>query len=86
MMEVPAYAYDELTLGNKTHFEISTPILYQRHPDSKNYWRFTPYYQYQSFGQSNYVDANDFIYSFSIQEPVSRTHIIGIRAEFGLGL
>lgn len=89
MMKAPDVSSYEMTLGNKTHFEVSAPIIYKHNPDSKNYWRFTPYYQYQSFGESDWVPADIYFnlryLGIQLSEPASRTHIVGARVEYSFG-
>lgn len=86
-MDLPDNSSDSMTLGDKTHFEISAPIIYKPDPQSDHYWRFTPYYQYQSFGESDiiYLHINNSSGNFyaPVYEPASRTHIIGAEVEFG---
>lgn len=84
-MEIEDETAGVMTLGNKTHFEISAPIVYKHNPCSKNYWRFTPYYQHQSFGESNSVPLYPYYYGVYICEPASRTHIVGLKAELAIG-
>jgi hypothetical protein len=86
-MELPDSVFrtfeDEVTLGNKTHFEVSTPIVYRRKPEGKNYWRLTPYYQYLPFGKSN--EVNSYNPGVFVYEPSSHTHIAGLKLEYGFG-
>lgn len=87
-MEAIDISSEEMILGNKTHFEISAPILYKDNPCSKNYWRLTPYYQYQAFGESNIVPVDGYYGSLGIGigEPASRTHILGFKIEYSFGI
>lgn len=84
-MELEDETSGEIILGNKTHLEISAPVIYKHNPCSKHYWRFTPYYQHQSFGESNTVSLLPCYYGTTINEPASRTHIVGLKAEFAIG-
>ena len=86
-MQISDYDDVSLQLGNKTHFEVSAPVIYRRNVDSKNYWRFTPYYQYQAFGASDYALVHaSYFYTVYMREPASHTHIAGLKVEFGIGL
>ena len=85
-MGVEGFTYNDMKLGNRVHFEISTPIIYKRDLNSKNYWRFTPYYEHQRFGESNWVNTiNTFSTGQIVAEPASRTHIVGLKAEYAFG-
>lgn len=86
-MEAPDMSSEVMTLGNRTHFELSAPVIYKHSPCSKNYWRFTPYYQYQSFGESDRVSVDGYYGSlgFYVLEPASRTHILGLKVEYSFG-
>lgn len=84
-MDAPDDSDYEMTLGNKTHFEVSVPIIYKDNPNDTNYCRFTPYYQYQRFGKSDGVPVYNLPWGFYIYEPASRTHIVGVKIEYSFG-